>query len=115
MATYTDIQTNHAEVPAPAPRSLLPADVLTAPSEVHGLWSAVCHAHGTPLSRMLARIKTRKTPINIDNVTVARMFYPLRVYAMVYSPPHSLIIVILILIRNFSFLLSRSINHQPPG
>jgi len=29
---------------------------------------------------MLARIKTRKTPINIVNVTVARMFYPLKVY-----------------------------------
>jgi len=28
------------------------------------------------LARMLARIKTRKIPINIDNVTVARMFYP---------------------------------------
>jgi hypothetical protein len=29
----------------------------------------------------LSRINTCNTPINIDNVTVARMFYPLRVYS----------------------------------
>ena len=39
-----------------------------------------CHARRHALSRMLARIKSRKTPINIVNVTVARMFYPLKVY-----------------------------------
>ena len=55
---------------------------------------------------MLARIKTRKTPINIDNVTVARMFYPQRVYA-----PILILILLLILIlaplsfRRLRFLL----------
>jgi len=44
-----------------------------------------CHPSGTPVARILARIKPHKTSINIDNVTVARMFYPRRISL----PPHN--------------------------
>ena len=52
-------------------------------SRAFGLWISpgpACHARVTHLSRLLSRLKTHRTPINIVNVTLARMFHHLRVY-----------------------------------
>jgi len=46
----------------------------------------------------MSRIRTHKTQMNIDNVTVSRWFYPNGVYSIIAGTPVLLITLLLLLI-----------------